>query len=621
MTSMFGILVLLPLLSASSSAPSPAPSFAAQGDASKAPLLDERALHLAMTRLATEHPDLVTVLQLGPIPVESRQKRKIEALRVAAGSPDPARPRPAMLVVANIDGPLVWTSGVALDHARRLAEGYATDAKVKELLDSTTIYIVPRVDMDAAEARFKSPLFEQRASGPGIDNDRDGRIGEDGPADVDGDGQITSIRVVDPEGEWMADPTDPRVLIKADPKKGQRGTWKLWPEGRDADKDGKIAEDPELDVVLNRNFPQGWQEHAPEAGVFATDEPGARGLCDFVLAHKDIALVVTYGTLDDVVDKPKSEGKEPRRSANPSEGVPESDVAILDEIGRRYREITKSKSKGDGKDAGTFQAWIQAQRGLWAIDIAPWSVPIDEPAAKAGEKPGEKAGEKAGEKSAEKTAEKKEGREAVKDASKDAAKDAGKDATDAAKDKDKNEVKPSDDAKRMRWIDAHNEPARFVPWHAFQHPDLGPVEIGGFAPYALVEPPEAERVEIAAKHFEFLVALGSTLARVKIVDAKAKDLGSGLWEVKAVLENDALLPYASAFARRANTVRPARVDLKLPGDAQLLGGHVQELVRDLGGSGARHEMRWLVRGAPPSALHIVVDTDHAGVVNVVPEVK
>jgi hypothetical protein len=325
---------------------------------------------------------------------------------------------------------------------------------------------------------------------------------------------------------------------------------------------------------------------------------------------------VTYGALDDVVDKPKSEGKEPRRSASPSEGIPESDVGILDELGRRYREITKSKSKGDGKDAGTFQAWIQAQRGLWAVNIAPWSMPLDEPAAKAGDK----AGEKSGEKSAEKAAEKKEGEEAAKDGAKDSTKDSKEGSKD--KDKDKNDGKPtpSDDAKRLRWIDAHNEAARFVPWHAFQHPDLGPVEIGGFAPYALVEPPEADRVEIAAKQFEFLVALGSTLARVKIVDAKAKDLGAGLWEVKAVLENDALLPYMSALGRRTKAVRPARIQL-LPQDVQFLGGKFQELVPDLGGSGARHELRWLVHGTPPSALRIVVDTDHAGVVSAVPEVK
>src|SRR5689334_21129975 len=89
---------------------------------------------------------------------------------------------------------------------------------------------------------------------------------------------------------------------------------------------------------------------------------------------------------------------------------------------------------------------------------------------------------------------------------------------------------PADDVKRLRWIDAHSENARFVAWHAFHHPELGDVEIGGFAPYALVEPPEADRADIAKKDVEFVIEVCGDLSRLKIVDAVAKDLGNGLWK-------------------------------------------------------------------------------------------
>jgi hypothetical protein len=589
-------LSLLPTFATQSPLPStPAAPIAsaapAAGAQSTVPLLDHRQLQVAMSRLATEHPDLVTVIPVGEL--ASRGKRRIDALRLSAGERKPGRP--AILVVANLDGPWVWTSGLALRHAQKLSEGYATDPRIKALLDSTTIYVLPRANPDAAEARFLKPLFEARASGFGVDNDRDGRSGEDGPSDVDGDGLVLSMRVPDPDGEWMADPADPRASIKADRKKGQHGIWKLFPEGRDSDKDEKAGEDPELDALVNRNFPQGWKAHDPESGQFATDEPEARDLCRFVIEHKEIALVVTYGALDNLVEKPKTAKEDgPRARGVPPEGTLESDADLLAEIGRRYKRITKSKVKGDGDDHGSFQSWCQTQRGLWCLAIAPWTLPIED-----GEKKGDKGkGDKTDSKSEEPETK-----------------------GDKPKDKDEDKPAPSDDAKRLKWIDARAESARFVPWKKFQHPDFGEVEIGGLAPYATVEPPASEQDGIADRELEFLLGLGEILPRVRVQECTAKDLHGGVWEVKAAIEDDALLPLMSSAAKRCESVRPARVTLVLPAGARILAGESQQLVRDLPGSGGRKEMRWLVNGAQPSSIAIEVDTDHAGTAKVAPEVK
>ena len=85
--------------------------------------LDQRELQLSMARLATEHPALVTIVPVG----ESRRARRIEALRVAGGELVPGRP--AMLIVANVDGPWAWTSSLALDHVRELTSRYQSDAR------------------------------------------------------------------------------------------------------------------------------------------------------------------------------------------------------------------------------------------------------------------------------------------------------------------------------------------------------------------------------------------------------------------------------------------------------------------------------------------------------------
>ena len=561
-----------------------------QASESRAAPTDARGVSLALARIATEHPALATVLPVA----ESRGGRRIEALRLAAGERGPGRP--GILVVANLEGPWAWTTGLVLDEARELAARYATEPDVKALLDGATLYFVPSPNPDAAEARFQRPLKEERAGAPFMDDDRDGRAGEDGASDVDGDGVILTLRKTDPEGEWIADPSDARAMIKADRVKGERGQWKLWVEGRDSDRDEKIGEDPAADVQAGRNFPHGWKEHAPEAGPWATSEPEARGLADFVLAHRDVQVVVVYGAQDDLLEKPKSVPDEGGRGL--LGGVPESDAKLLGELGKRYRELTSAKAKGDGDDHGSFQAWCRLQRGLFTLSIAPWTLPLDHEAPKGEEKPKEQQpseGEKNADKADEKRGEK----------------------SDRKPEKKKDE--PSDDAKRLRWIDAKGESARFVPWRAFQHPELGEVEIGGFAPYALVEPPESERGAIADGQRAFLVSLGESLARVRIAEATAKDKG-GVWEVKAAVENPAWLPLMTVAGRRTGAIRPARVTLKLPQGAMLLAGERQTLVRELAGSGGRREFTWLVLGAAPSSVEVEIDTDHAGTARATPAI-
>jgi hypothetical protein len=486
---------------------------------------------------------------------------------------------PAILLVANVDGSQPWTSALALHHAEALARRSGEDG-VKHFLERASLIVVPCANPDAHERRFAAVQEERESTGPGVDDDRDGREGEDPPSDVDGDGRVTWMRVPDPGGEWIADPNDARALIRADAKRGERGIWKLWPEGRDLDHDERVAEDAPEDACVNRNFPEQFEELAGRSGRFPMDEPEARALADFVLLHPEIALVVTYGNYDNLVERPKTTQAGARNKLVPEAGVIESDAQLLAELGKRYSEVTGNTAKGRGGDRGTFQAWAYAHRGLWSIAICPWDIPLD--AKKAEAKPDE-AKPAEGEKPSEP---KKE-----------------KDARD-----------PSDDAKRLLWLDQNpTESARFVPWHAFTHPELGPVEIGGFAPFARNEPPAAKSGEIAAKELEFLLGLAGELPRVKIAEFSAKKLSDGVFELEARVENDSRLPMQSAAARRAETQRPLRMRLELANGAQLLGGdRLLELERDLGGAGGRIEHRWLVRALSAEAALLRIDTDHAG---------
>lgn len=584
--------MLIPLLLASAQAQAPLPALRH----------DELAAELRRIDGLYEHAALISIGR-------SRAGRALEGLRLGARAD-----APAILLVANLDGPRLFADALALGHARRLAEGYASDERVRALLDATTLYILPRANPDAAERCLdglagSAPRFEERLGGYGVDDDRDGRAGEDGPEDVNGDGLIAWMRYEDPEGTWILDPTDPRALIEADRAKGQRGRYKLAVEGRDRDGDERVAEDREHDARVNRNFPGGWKAYRPESGLFPTDEPEALALADFCVTHPEVALVVTYDERDDLVKAPDTVADDaPAVQRVPSPGILESDGKLLEELGRRYRELTHGEAAGAGDDGGTFQRFAYEERGLLTLDAVLWDVPLKDPPAAA--KPEEEKSE--AEKSEEGKAQEEQGAEAPAEGAPAAA--GGAAAAEPKKEQEEEPPKPSDDAKRLAWIDAGGaeEAWRFLSWTPFEHPELGAVELGGFAPFARLLPPEKERARIADAEFEQLLTLGALLPRAKLATVTRESLGGGVWRIEAALENASYLPLLSRSALRAESVRPARLELVLPDAGKLLAGRPMELVSELPGSGGRFEATWLVQGPAEMEVGVRVDTDHAG---------
>ena len=583
-------------------------------------LLDHQALTAALAELGSAHSDVASVRSLG----SSREGRSIDIVELG---PERTPGKPAILLVAGLDGPDVFDSSVALEHVRRLASGYGNDNSITALLDTTTILIVPRANPDAAEGRWATPLHERELGGRGVDNDRDGRAGEDPPSDVDGDGLILEMRVEDPEGTWIVDPTDERVLIKADRKEGQEGKYRVWTEGRDFDGDERIAEDPAMDTRMNRNFPSGWEEHAADAGLFPSDEPEVRALMELVMARDDIALVLCYGAPENLVEKPKSVKDNARSVMSiPPAGMLESDANDLGLLAKLYKEATTNEAKRKSGDAGSFQRWAYDHRGLLTLSAVLWEMPEKwtEPKA-AGDEADDAEAEEAPEDASEESAEEPDAEEPSPEA--DAPEDAGsknkrKGAKAGKKDgKKKDEPKPSMAAKHLKWIDGSKESWRFVEWKSFEHPELGPVEIGGFTPYALREPPRSEWSAIAEREFDFLSQLPERLARLELAECVATGLGGNLWRLEVAVENHSLLPLQSRSARRTRTIRPARLMLELPAGAELLGGQTRELISSLPGSGGREELVWLVRTDRPAELEVSIDSVNAGGATVRPEVK
>ena len=237
------------------------------------------------------------------------EKRDIWALQIANPAGNPVGGRPALLIAANLEGDHLIGSEIALGIADHLLKNYSANANIKQRLDNCVIYIIPRVNPDAAERMWAPVKTVQRANLKPDDEDHDGRIDEDGPEDLNKDGIITVMRVKDPNGLYMIDPEESRLMKKADSKKGEKGEYALYWEGIDHDQDGFIAEDKLGGVNINRNFMHEYPNYKSEAGPYMVSELETRAMLDFVLAHRNIAAMLTFGESDNLVTAPNPSGR------------------------------------------------------------------------------------------------------------------------------------------------------------------------------------------------------------------------------------------------------------------------------------------------------------------------
>ncbi|RPJ55438.1 MAG: hypothetical protein EHM23_26220 [Acidobacteria bacterium] len=378
--------------------------------------------------LAARYPQLASLQTIG----KSAGGTDLCVLQIAALSgPEPAT-RPAVFVSANIEGTHLIGTEAALQLAGRLLAGSASDAKLKGLLEKRTILIAPLLNPDAARAYFTTPRWERTSNGNPLDDDLDMQIDEDGPDDLNQDGQITSMRVKDPEGEWIIDPGDPRLMRKADPQKGESGVYKVYVEGLDNDRDRSYNEDPPGGVDIQRNFPHDFETNEAEAGRWPISQKETLALAQFLAAHRNIALVLNYShentllnleqtgrarasgervkvpqrfanmlgvdpdqefDIKEVVEMIKSSGALPAGmeitedrvaqmlGLGPAVAIDRQDLQVFETVQKEYKDALKSaqldypekKARGVGK--GSFLAYCYYQYGVPVFSTDVWTVP------------------------------------------------------------------------------------------------------------------------------------------------------------------------------------------------------------------------------------------------------
>jgi len=211
-----------------------------------------------LKQIVKAHPKLAKLQSLG----NSYGNREMWVMTISGKGN--ASKKPAMWIDGGIHANEIQSVEVVLYTAWYLTEMYARHPEIRRLLDERTFYLMPMMSPDSRDAHFHKPntTHSPRSGQRPIDDDRDGRSGEDPADDLNHDGHITQMRVRDPNGRYKPHDEFPQYMIRVKP--GEKGEFTLLGvEGIDNDGDGRVNEDGE-GGYYDPNRCWGWNWH-PES--------------------------------------------------------------------------------------------------------------------------------------------------------------------------------------------------------------------------------------------------------------------------------------------------------------------------------------------------------------------
>ena len=406
---------------------------------------------------------------------EGRDIRVVTATHAATGA---GADKPAFWVDGNIHAAELTASTACLYFLHSLEQGYGKDADVTRLLDTRAVYVCPRINPDGAEwALADRPRYIRSSTRPYPFDEEpvDGLNVED----VDGDGRILSMRQPDPNGAYKAHPKDARLMTPREPAEYGGQYWRVIPEGTLTHFDGveiRVNKDKQ-GIDLNRNFPAGWRQEFQQvgAGPYPTSEPEVRAVVEFIVKHPNICAGVSFHTHSGVILRPFA--------SEPDDNMPAEDLWLYKLFGKKSTEFTGYPNISIFHDfkyhpkqviTGGFD-WIYEHLGQFF-----WTVEIWAPAREAGIE--------------------------------------GYHFIDWYR-----EHPAEDDLKLLAWSDKELGGEGYVDWYAFDHPQLGRVELGGWNKLAVFRNPPAKYIEREVKRFPgWLTWQALTLPKLEVLKTEVR---------------------------------------------------------------------------------------------------
>lgn len=205
---------------------------------------------------------------------------------------------PAIFVGANFEGNIPLATEGALYFTQLLLDSSSYTKNVKW-------FILPLPNPDAAADYFADVKTGSPVNSYNVNNDADDASNEDGFDDLNNDEIITQMRVKDLQGTHIISKNDPRLMVRANTKKGERGEYKIYSEGLDNDMDGKYNEDGPGGINVGIGFPHLFPKNNKAAGLFAGQTPEVYAIMRFIYDRPEIAMVYTLGSSNFCLVPPK----------------------------------------------------------------------------------------------------------------------------------------------------------------------------------------------------------------------------------------------------------------------------------------------------------------------------
>lgn len=457
-------------------------------------------------------------------------------------------PKPALLITAGIDGKHLAGTQITLKMISNLLQS----DKLVEILKEKTIYFVPAVNPDAIDAAFAVVKMEKRGNDTKTDDDRDGKNGEDPFEDLNKDGLITQLRIEDVTGSFIESPEDSRVLIKADPSKNQVGKYIVISEGIDTDKDGMFNEDFSEGVNIDKNFTFDYAAFEKGAGVYVASEPETRALLDFLYLNQNIYGVLTFGMHNNLSETPKYDSK--LAGSRIIKGWLEKDIKIAEQVSKLYTQKAAIK---DGPKMpmtkGNFAQTAYFHAGRFSFSTPGWWVPKVQ---------------------------------------------AKKDSLDSKVEKAKEKEELNSEVSFLKWADSQNVKDVFVNWSDLKHPNFPnqKVEVGGFVPNALNNPPLNFLEETATKHVLFVEEFLAAMPKIETNVPEVEKIKENLYRITIKVANKGLLPTYAEIGDKIRFVSKMKTEIVIQKNQFMVSGR-KYFIRDSMQADESEEYSWLISGA------------------------
>lgn len=516
------------------------------------------AVHDILNAWVKKYPDLTRQYSIGT----TLKGTPLMVLEITNHKTGAAEDKPAYYYDGNIHAGELTGAEVALRFAWEVLSKYDKDPRIKNLLDTRTLYIRPKFNPDGADLALNTSTILRSTPRP-YDEDGDGLLDEDPGNDLNKDGIVTDIRVKNPTGQWKTSSIDPRIMVKRESGETGGTYYDVLTEGIDDDGDGAFNEDGVGGIDMNRNFPREWGMQFEQfgAGPYPLSEPETKATIEFLTRNRNITGIFHGHTAAGFLFRLPSTGSWDKFDME--------DQQLILELAGMYETTTKQKvvpsySNPRVHRHGTLISWAYWDYGVVGFVPEFWGAfPADE---------------------------NKDGR--------------------------------TSEEELAKWNDSALGGKYFVNWQAYSHPQLGQVEIGGWNEKFIRQnpPPQFIKGEIEM-YLPWMLWLAEVSPRVVIKEAKVITVEKGkVMKLTVTVQNEGYLPTnISKRALESQIAVPVRSTITL-NNAELVDGKLRTDIGHLAGrrdddsaTKSIKEVTYVIRvtGSNPSAT-VTIESEKGG---------